>query len=51
MRVIDALGAVVTLIAGIAALSLVVNPQGRMPEVIGSFGKALADNITAAKSF
>lgn len=51
MTLLEILSLFVSGLITIAALSLIVNPQGRFPQVVTSFGDAIANDIKAAKAF
>lgn len=49
MRAVDVLGAFLTGIIAIAAISLIVAPQSQVATIITSFGSATSGMVTAAK--
>lgn len=50
MRAVDILGAFLSGIIAIAAISLVVAPQSQLAAIIGSFGDATSRLVQAAKA-
>lgn len=51
MTVVQAIGAAVAGLLAVAMVSVVVNPQSKLAEIIKASGQAFSDNIKAAKSF
>lgn len=50
MRAVDIIGAFLAGLVGVAALSLIVKPGNTAAEVVGTFGKAIAEDLGAAKA-
>ena len=50
MRAVDIIGAFLTGLLAVAALSLIVKPGYQLPQVVSAFGKAVSDDIGAAKA-
>lgn len=50
MRVVDVIGGFLGLLVGLAALSLIVKPGNALSQVIDAFGKAVSEDLGAAKS-
>jgi hypothetical protein len=51
VNLFEILSVFVSGLIAIAALSLIVNPNGRFPQVVTSFGDAISNDIKAAKAF
>lgn len=50
MRVVDVIGGFLTLLVGLAAVSIVARPGNAIGQVIEAFGKAVSEDIGAAKN-
>lgn len=50
MRIVDVIGAFLLGLVGVAALSVAVRPGSQLGQVIEAFGKAVSEDLGAAKS-